>query len=67
MSPKKLKEEVATDTGFLAAESQILAVDPRLQQTASKKPARTSNATVISVQEPADDSDFDSSPVKKHM
>lgn len=64
MSPNKVKKEVPMDTG-VAAESQRLAVGPRLQQT-SLRLARRSRTIVGSILQPGDDeSDLDSSPVKQ--
>jgi hypothetical protein len=65
-SPKKFKKEGTMEKRVVALEDRPPAVDPRLQQTPSTRPARRSKMIVSSIlQLDDDDSDLDSSPVKQ--
>ena len=62
-SPKKIKTE---GTSIVVPEAQSFAVDPRLQQTPSARPAGRSKVAIGRILQPDDDSDFESSPVRQH-
>lgn len=62
---REIKKEYTKDAEIVASESQSFAVDPKLQQTPSKRPPRTPKVIAGTILQSGDKSDFDSSPIKQ--